>query len=154
MVYGEQIDRMIADFEKLVNDSLAAYQPKEILITAAFWQQDTIRPADVKPHCFFIEGVYLANKDIGKKSLGDFIEGAGGEFELQFTGLPSIPARGYEGGTYTYDGKQYFGFWLSISDEDYEKMEPGVNYELVPRSKSEECRWLVAEDVTLTKPME
>lgn len=41
------------------------------------------------------------------------------------------------------------GFWAVVPETEYEKLEPGVSYKLVPRKQNAEYKWIVDENVLI-----
>lgn len=125
---------------------------KEAKVYEAYWEGDS-RISELKakrPHSLMLKIKFspLSNPDSGEQ-IGDFIGKAGAEFELSADGKPKVTVFIYEGNIYKTNGNTFWGFWAVVPETEYEKLEPGVSYKLVPRKQNAEYRWVVAENVLI-----
>jgi hypothetical protein len=126
---------------------------KELKVLGAYWEGEPylegLKPK--KRNSFFIETDW--DRDYFSFSVLDpFLEKAGPEFELVKDKKTSITTRLYEGNVYhTSKGKELCGFWVTIYDKKFGKIERGVSYKLVPKKQDGECKWVIGDDVTLTR---
>ncbi len=127
---------------------------KELKVLGAYWDGDSylegLKPK--KRNSFFIETDW-DREYFSFSVLDPFLDKAGPEFELVKDEKTRITARLYEGNCYhTSKGKELCGFWVTIYDKKYTQIDRGVPYKLVPKKQDGECKWVMGEDITLTRP--
>jgi transglutaminase-like putative cysteine protease len=127
---------------------------KELKVLGAYWEGDPylegLKPK--KRNSFFIE-TYWDRECFSSSLISAFIEKAGPEFELVKDEKTRITARLYEGNSYhTSKGKELCGFWVTIYDKKFGKIERGVTYKLVPKKQDGECKWIIEDDISLIRP--
>jgi hypothetical protein len=118
----------------------------------AYWRENIaaegIKPKDDKSHCFFIE-VDFPLDCVPVASIGEFLDKAGDHLELCAEEKPIISARIYEANLYQDGVQKRYGFWLTISDEEFQKILPETSYILAVKPVSGEYQWLIDENIIL-----
>lgn len=125
---------------------------KEAKVYEAYWEGDSrISELKAKRPCSLLLKLKfspISNPDSGEQ-IGDFLGKAGAEFELSADGKPKVTVSIYEGNIYKTKGSAFWGFWAVVPEKEYEKLEPGVSYKLVPKEQNVEYRWIVDENVLI-----
>jgi hypothetical protein len=123
---------------------------EELEALGAYWEGD-VHIKGLKPdqrNSFFIE-----TNSFTASVIDAFFAQAGSTFELFKDEHTNVTASIYKGGSYhTSDGKELYGFWVNLSDEEFGKIKPGVSYRLTPQRRGGESQWRIGEDVALTRP--
>lgn len=129
-------------------------EPQEIKaarVDHAYWEGDS-RIAGLKakkPHSLLLEVEFSPLRSSPGKLVGDFLNKAGGEFELLAGGNPVATARLYEGTVYMVKGITFWGLWAEIQEEEFNKLESGVAYKLVPKKQNPDYPWTIDENATI-----
>lgn len=124
---------------------------KEAKVYEAYWEGDS-RISELKakrPHSLMLKIKFSPISNLDSEQIGDFIGKAGVEFELSADGKPKVTVSVYEGNIYNTKGSTFWGFWAMVPEIEYEKLEPGVSYKLVPKKQNVEYRWIVDENVLI-----
>ncbi len=129
---------------KVENDPVE--ELKKLTIVKAFWYADRQPGLDMRNLDDTSGHLFVQVKEEG--GLGDyrpFYDVVDKEFVLRNEGHADVLARAERG---------YWGsgvFYLRIEPEALARMAADAPYALVPRNRSEECRWTVADGVALTR---
>lgn len=156
-IYGAQLERLALDFERQVNRYLASHPAllNEVKVLQAYWKEELsakdLLSSKAKNHSFFI-AVDFPVEQVGREVLEAFLNQAGFGLELVAEGKNHLTAKVYECIGYHLDDQSYSGFWLSISELEFQKMEPGVAYRLAAKNTGGERRWVIGEQVELIRP--
>jgi hypothetical protein len=127
---------------------------KTARVDQAYWEGDS-RIVGLKakePHSLLLQVKFSPLRNPSGKLVGDFLNKAGGEFRLLAGGKPVATARLYEGTVYMVKGITFWGLWAVIGEEEFNKLEPGVVYKLVPKKQNPDYPWMIDENVSLTLP--
>lgn len=123
---------------------------KKIKVLGAYWEGDS-KIQGLKsdsPHPFFIEVEFNVEPKVSKQ-ISNFFDKAGAELQLVALGKAIVEVQPNRGGKWQPKDRFIWGFWLSINDTEFAKLEPGVVYRLVPKKQDPEYRWVIGENVSL-----
>jgi hypothetical protein len=132
----------------------ALVEQKEIKaarVDHAYWEGDSrIAGLNAKePHSLLLEVEFSPLRNPAGKLVGEFFDKAGSEFQLVSEGKPAVTARPYEGTVYMVNGITFWGLWAAVPDGEFDKLEPGVIYKLVPKKQNPDYPWLIDENATI-----
>lgn len=126
---------------------------KEIKILNAYWAGDpSIQGLKAKlPYSFLIEVEFEMTTQLSKQ-IDIFMHEAGFKFQLIAENKPKIEANIYQGDIFSANNKRFWGFWMAIDEKDYQMIEPGISYKLVPKKLNPEYRWVLLKELSLILP--
>lgn len=156
-VYGAFLEQLMAQFDSRVNQYLASNQEllKEVRVLNAYWKSaiplQDMAFSKLKTHSFFVAVDYPVEQ-VDREIVRAFLGEAGFELELVAEGRSRIGARVYESTGYNWDDQFYSGFWLNISDPEFQRMEPGAPYRLIAKKNGPGRQWVIGDRVRLIKP--
>jgi len=129
---------------------------KEVTIHNIYWEQDSriSKFKAAKAHSILLEVEFSSIKDLAmisnpRELIDKFLHKASTEFNLVAKGKPKVTAQIYTLNSYNINGKDIYGFWAVIDDIEYNKLESGVSYNLVPKKQNRKYKWIIDENVKL-----
>ena len=138
-----------AEEDKLKNTD--SVELTEVHVIAAYWNGSLpIRAGEAKtndPHIWLLIKEWLKEK--GVEQLYEFSMRAAGELTLKAKGQPAIKAIITKG---TIAMENLKGFMFRIIEKDLPKVVPNIPYSIHIDNVSSIYRWIVDEEVTLTRP--
>jgi hypothetical protein len=122
---------------------------EELKVLGAYWEGNAylqgLRPEKRN-------SIFLETDSFSLSSIDAFFDKAGWVFELINDEKPRITVIIYKGGLYhTENGKELYGFWATIPEEEFSWIEPGVSYKVAPRRRGTEYKWIIGADLSLTR---
>lgn len=138
------------------NHSTKVKAIEKVQVMNAFWGTDPrvqgfISPEFPKYQCFLLK-VKFSAKVSSSDQIGDFLTKAGAIFHLVAQGKPAISAQVFEARYYKMDGRYTLGFALTISQEDFAKIQANVPYLLTAIKSNHHAQWVIQKKIRLTKP--
>lgn len=126
---------------------------KEVKIKAVYWPGEpgieTLTPS-YQPS--LLMEAELPGKPLSVQQVNDFLLAAGLDFQLVADGQTPVEGRIYQGNLYPINNRLAWGFWLAFSEEEYQKMVPGLAYRLTPKTENPEYKWVMDQAITLSLP--
>lgn len=148
----EQYKQHQEELHRLVQEAKEA-EIKEVKVKAAYWAGES-GIATLSPwyHPSLLLVAELPIRPFSAQQVNAFLLAAGLDFQLVAPGQAAVEAKLYEGNLFPINNRITWGFWLALTDEEYNKLLPGVSYRLVPKTENPEYRWVMDQDITLVRP--
>jgi len=154
-IYGSRLDRFIKDFEKLLSSPNEVVKIDALKLTKAYWSNDpqmqNLGMAD-DPRCFFVE-LEMPRSDILPDQLGGFPKDIPQEYRtFILTADGKLPiAVNTDTMKMTLNNQSYWYIQFEISNDDFNKMEPGIEYRLAAVKADPKNRIRISPEVKLTR---
>lgn len=127
----------------------------EVHINGAYWGGDNEIPEWLAPDIHSDQFIITIEEWIEEQDhtqLDELKEKAGQEFILKAEGYDDVNVICYGGNFSEGDGK-FQGYWMDFTQEELNKMVPGVNYNIGPVNISEVYKWAVLDGITISRPI-
>lgn len=126
--------------------------PKVATISKVYWFHSQERPTFIPENAIpqSSDGHLLMHVDLNGRELPELYRKLNKDFVLTAEGQPTVTAKAERGFWSSGSSECY----LRIPAEELAKMKVGVPYRLTPANPDGEFRWKIAENVTITKPLE
>jgi hypothetical protein len=155
----ESVSDHFGRFARIDNPEVAVREHQAITISRAYWADDrdahdTIKGAKWLHHDDGSRSLLIHGEewfeDGAARQYRPFLEAAGKEFAFQADGRPDIRGRTTTS-SITWHSRGLHEIEVLIPREQYARMEPGVEYTLVPRNEVPGYRWKTKGRVTIMK---